>query len=348
MKLPQYNGKDNTVMLINVPIGAMLLNIILFGRQYVSGWAFFGAATLLAILALSCFFILCGLIAIRVKKRFPGLENMRKRIGILCATFLMLGGVVMYGLLQSYAAVSFFHYQFNDRDFAWIYYSASLFNVFTILLMEGIDQFQEWQESQKATENLQQALKKSQLDGLKSQVNPHFLFNSLNSLSSLIEEDEHKAEQFLNELSKVYRYMLKDGEQRVSLGSELVFLESYRHILDVRFGEGLQITQQIDPEYLDQGIAPLTLQAIIENAFTYNIVQKSQPLRIEIATVARGLNIRHNLQYKNTTTDLQEAEAGLDHLVATYNLMQQPIRISDDAAMRTIHFPFIKQGSNIA
>ncbi|MBN8677637.1 MAG: histidine kinase [Chitinophagales bacterium] len=341
MKLPQYNGKDNTVMLIIVPTGAIVLNIIIFGWQYISHWAFFGAATVLAVIALSVFFILCGLIAIRVKKRFPGLENMRRRIGILCAVFLMLGGVMMYGLLQTYAAVSFFHYQFNDRDFAWIYYSTSLFNVFTVLLMEGIDQFQEWQDSQKATENLQQALKKSQLDGLKSQVNPHFLFNSLNSLSSLIEENEQKAEQFLNELSKVYRYMLKEGEQRVPLRSELVFLESYQHILAVRFGEGLQITQQIDPNYLNHGIAPLTLQAVIENAFTYNIVQKSQPLRIEIATENQGLNIKHNLQYKNSTTNLQEAEAGLDHLVATYKLLQQPIQITDDTAVRTIHFPLV-------
>ncbi|HLP96625.1 MAG TPA: histidine kinase [Saprospiraceae bacterium] len=341
MKLPQYNGKDNMVMLIIVPTGAMVLNIIIFGWQYISHWAFFGAATVLAVIALAAFFILCGFIAIRVKKRFPGLENMRRRIGILCAIFLMLGGVMMYGLLQAYAAVSFFQYQFNDRDFAWIYYSASIFNVFTVLLMEGIDQFQEWQDSQKATENLQQALKKSQLDGLKSQVNPHFLFNSLNSLSSLIEENEQKAEQFLNELSKVYRYMLKEGEQRVPLRSELVFLESYQHILAVRFGEGLQITQHIDPNYLNHGIAPLTLQAVIENAFTYNIVQKSQPLRIEIATAKQGLNIKHNLQYKNSTTDWQEADTGLDHLVATYKLLQQPIQITDDAAMRTIHFPLV-------
>lgn len=347
MKLPQYNGKDNMVMLINVPIGAALLNIMVFGWSYVSSWALFGIATLLATIAIAFFFVLCGLIAVRVKKRFPGLENMHKRIGILCAVFLVMVGLVMYGLLQIYSAVPFLDYQFRDRDFAWIYYAASIFNVFTILLMEGIEQFQEWQDNQRATDNLNQALKKSQLDGLKSQVNPHFLFNSLNSLSSLIEDDEGKAEQFLNELSKVYRYMLKEGEQWVTLRSELAFLDSYRHILEVRFGEGLQIVQRIDPDYLEYGIAPLSLQVVIENAFTHNIVQKSQPLRLEIATEGDGLAIRHNLQYKNTATDWQDADAGLDHLVATYKLLQHPATIEDTATERAIKLPLTQQHHEI-
>jgi two-component system LytT family sensor kinase len=91
--------------------------------------------------------------------------------------------------------------------------------------MEGIARFQRWKDSQNESEKLGAAYKQSQLNALRSQVNPHFLFNSLNTLSSLIEEDEEKAETFLNEMSKVYNYMLRsDNEQLVPLQYELKFL----------------------------------------------------------------------------------------------------------------------------
>ena len=96
----------------------------------------------------------------------------------------------------------------------------------------------------------------SQLEGLKDQVNPHFLFNSLNSLSSLISEDPEKAEKFLDEMSKVYRYLLRTNEEGLTtLESEMQFIQSYFHMLKTRYGDGLDMETQIDDHYLNYQIA---------------------------------------------------------------------------------------------
>ena len=117
----------------------------------------------------------------------------------------------------------------------------AIMNIFFTLVMEGISRYNNWRENLKETEQLKKTFTQSQLLGLKSQVNPHFLFNSLNTLSSLIAEDEGQAETFLNEMSKVYRYMLRgDDEQLVPLQTELKFIASYTHLLDKRFVQSLQ------------------------------------------------------------------------------------------------------------
>ena len=165
-------------------------------------------------------------------------------------------------------------------------------------------------------ENLQ-----SQFEVLKQQVNPHFLFNSLNVLTSLIKIDPDLAESFTEQLSKVYRYVLENKEKDlVSLSTELEFLNSYLFLLEIRFMKKLFINFKIDNSYFDYQILPIAIQLIIENAIKHNIFSKAQPLQIDIFVDDQmRLNIVNNLNLRETK--LVSTGVGLENINRRYALV---------------------------
>lgn len=165
-------------------------------------------------------------------------------------------------------------------------------------------------------ENLQ-----SQFEVLKQQVNPHFLFNSLNVLTSLIKIDPNLAESFTERLSKVYRYVLENKEKDlVSLSTELEFLNAYLFLLEIRFMKKLIININIDKSYSDYLILPIAIQLIIENAIKHNTFSKAQPLKIEIfVDEQQRLNIINNLNVRETK--LVSTGVGLENINRRYALV---------------------------
>lgn len=143
-------------------------------------------------------------------------------------------------------------------------------------------------------ENLQ-----SQFEVLKQQVNPHFLFNSLNVLSGLIEKDVSKAQLFIDEFSQIYRYVLETIEKPVvTLSKELGFVRSYIFLQQIRYGENLTFAVNLPSDLLKRYMPPLSLQVVLENAIKHNIVNESQPLHINIYHEADRLIVSNNLQPK--------------------------------------------------
>lgn len=349
LQAPQYNGKDNLVMLLVALPFTVILNSIILGSRYFLEWKIFCLATIITFLATCTDFILCGFIAVSLKKRFPEETHLFLRLSLMIFTFLLISGLFLYSLFHGYEFIDIFNYRFNENGFVWSYYTLGIFNIFITFLMEGIARYKDWKQNRKETERLNEVYKQTQLNGLKSQVNPHFLFNSLNSLSGLIQEDEEKAEKFLDELSKVYRYMLRnDEEQLVTLTTEITFVRSYMYVLDTRYGAGLQITIDVKEESLDKLLAPLTLQVIIENTFSLNIVSKSSPLFIHISSDHDSLVIENTIQPK-TVTDVLDFEAGLDNLIKKYVLLNMPVQVKENAAhKRVIHIPLFKQKEEVA
>ncbi|MBL0359327.1 MAG: histidine kinase [Chitinophagaceae bacterium] len=344
IRLPQYNGKDNFVMVVVMIPFAIIINSIIFGSAYFLNWKLFTLATPVTALAGSLDFILCGLVAVALKNRFPDEKQLMKRLCLMIFTFLIISGLYLYSLFRGYENIGFFNYRFNESGFVWSYFSLGLLNVFLTFLMEGISRYKDWKENWQETEKINATYKQSQLHGLKSQVNPHFLFNSLNSLSSLIQDDEDEAEKFLDEMSKVYRYMLRnDDEQLVPLSTELKFTASYMHVLKARYGDGLNLKLSISKADEDKLIAPLTVQVIIENAFSLNIISKASPLTITVTSTGGGLEISNNIQPKSVS-DAMDFEAGLDNLIKKYELMNFPVSVSDDCkGLRVISVPLIIQ-----
>jgi PAS domain S-box-containing protein len=169
---------------------------------------------------------------------------------------------------------------------------------------------------QAQKENLQ-----SQFEVLKQQVNPHFLFNSLNVLTSLIKIDPDLAESFTERLSKVYRYVLENKEKDlVSLSTELEFLNAYLFLLEIRFMKKLFIDIKIDKAFHDYQILPIAIQLIIENAIKHNTFSKAQPLKIEIFVDDMDcLNIINNLNMRETK--FISTGVGLENINRRYALV---------------------------
>jgi two-component system LytT family sensor kinase len=149
------------------------------------------------------------------------------------------------------------------------------------------------------------------------------------------------ATAFLQQLSKVYRYLLENNEKNaVSLQSELTFIQNYLNLLTTRFQKGLNITIQIEPHNKEKMLTPVTLQVLIENAIKHNITSARQPLNISITTQGDYLLVQNNLQRKNIIS--HSHQKGLNHLRTLYShITQAPIEIIETPHTFTVKIPLL-------
>ncbi|WP_460981484.1 histidine kinase [Spirosoma fluminis] len=190
-------------------------------------------------------------------------------------------------------------------------------------------------EAELAVQRLKQEVTEMHMRALQAQLSPHFLFNSLNSLSSLIADDPIKAERFVDELSSVYRYLLQASDRELTtLATEMKFISSYYHLLKTRYGQGICLQVDIHDTYQEFLLPPLTLQLLVENAVKHNVVSPNNPLTIRIYTDNDGaLVVRNNLQRKRLNR-LASTKKGLENINLKYKLLNQPaidICETDDA-----------------
>ncbi|MDQ4139735.1 MAG: histidine kinase [Bacteroidota bacterium] len=207
---------------------------------------------------------------------------------------------------------------------------------------ESIYYLQEWKKSVQVAENLEKRNLQSQLESLKNQVSPHFLFNSLNTLSGLIEEDSKRAIRFVDELSHIYRYLLQSNEKElISLNEEIDFIQAYFYLLQTRFEKGIFLSIEVAPELRVTLIPPLTLQILVENAVKHNIISEATPLHIRIySSGSENLIIENNLQKRSTP--VFSNKMGLVNISAKYHLLNQPeITIRETKSLFQIQIPLI-------
>ncbi len=180
-----------------------------------------------------------------------------------------------------------------------------------------------------------------QYESLKQQLNPHFLFNSLTSLRSLIKTDSKVAASFLDGMSKIYRYVLKSGAQElVLLQDEIEFVKTFTDLQQVRFGDGLQANIHVDEAAANRYIAPVVLQNMVENAIKHNTTSTDEPLVIEIFSEENHVVIRNNLQrYRIVETSNKSGIASLKKLYSFYTDKQ--IEIIDDNHFFTVRIPLL-------
>ena len=161
-----------------------------------------------------------------------------------------------------------------------------------------------WRRSALESEKFQKESIRSQLESLRSHLDPHFLFNSLNILSSLIDTDAQRSKIFLAKFAEVYRLILRSkAEDVITVREELAFIQSYIYLLETRFGNSIQFDISI-PEPLQQWfIPPLTLQMLIENAIKHNILTEKKPLLVAIAASGHQLTVTNTLHEKQVDDD---------------------------------------------
>lgn len=350
LKLPRYTSRDLSILLWTMTPFSILLNIIIFGNDYFSSARVFFIATILTFLIMAGSFILYGHIAVTFRQRFPGDDNFLKRTSVLIMLFLIISALIIFGVYKVYHAIGLLGDSKEENNFTWAYITTGILNIFLTFLNEGIHRFENWKANLKETEELKVTYKQSQLIGLKSQVNPHFLFNSLNSLSGLIQEDTEKAEKFLDELSKVYRYMLRnDDDPLVKLLTELQFITSYFLLLKARYGDAVEWEISVTESDKEKSLPPLSLQVIVENALYQNKTSKTSPLRITVTSGDDNTIIVKNNVQRKILTETGDQESGLDNLIKKYQLMsEQPVEIKENGNERLIVLPLISKKEEVA
>jgi two-component system LytT family sensor kinase len=342
-EIPQYTSKDFQIMVSSMLPLSLLLNFLLFGSRYFTNLGLLLSATLISFVILSGAFLTYGFVAIFLRNRFPDDSQVFKRMTICISIFFLMSAVYTSFFLLLYDYFDFYGYTYIENDFTRCYLTLIVVNVFLTFLNEGVYRFERYKATATETEQLKKEYMHSQLLGLKSQMNPHFLFNSLNTLSSLINEDEQKAEDFLDHMSKVYRYLLRNNEEQlVNLGTELGFIRSYYFLLRARHADGLQLDINVPEDLHDRMIPPLTLQMIVESIMNKNLISRTQPLHISIQSVHDWLEIKNNVQRKmNAGENCCEI---IENISNKYRLLcQQEVVIRLDEFHQTIQLPLITQ-----
>ena len=180
----------------------------------------------------------------------------------------------------------------------------------------------------------------TRFEALKSQLDPHFLFNSLNTLQSLITLDTEKAENYLQQLSSVLRYTLQNKEV-LSLEEELKCVHAYCEMMQIRYGDNLRFEFKIDEKYNDYCVLPLSLQSLIENSVKHNVISSKQPLVVTVATADESVSVSNPIQSK---TQPEESNGiGLVNLTERYRLKwNKKVEITDDGSTFCVKLPLVK------
>lgn len=326
----------------SIPIIDVLLNYIIFEERFfreIDLW----------LVSFPLIFLLAGgswriqvLIGNWIRHRFPELRQTRKRIMLLAFCLVPFMSLSVAAIFILYDAMNIFGYAFNYEDFKMGLLVGFCVNIVFETLYEADYTLEQYKASVEERQSMQQLSIHQEFDSLKNQVNPHFLFNCFNTLSSLITEDKKKAEKFLNELSNVYRYLLRNNEDGLStVANEIKFIRSYYQLLQTRHGESVQVNIEIDKHYDPYLLPSLSLQLLVENVVKHNVLSRNKPLVIDIFTTAGNkLVVNNNLQRRSVNAPSNKV--GLCNIRAKYNLLQlDGFQVMEDEKNFTVVLPLI-------
>ena len=257
---------------------------------------------------------------------------------------ILFGSIIITASLTSgflYLSLALSDRQF-DVEFVYNILKDSLVRSFT--LMTGIllvVQLLKSQHDQKKIAVENESLRSENLltrfEALKNQLDPHFLFNSLNTLQSLITIDTAKAEDYLQQLSSVLRYTLQNKEV-IDLEKELNCAHTYCEMMQIRYGDNLKFSFQIDSKYNNFKVLPLSLLSLVENSVKHNVISSKQPLLVTIATGENSISVSNHIQPK--TSPEESNGIGLVNLTERYRLKwNKEVEITNDGTTFCVKLP---------
>jgi 2TM domain/Histidine kinase len=227
------------------------------------------------------------------------------------------------------------------------YLVAIILTIIVTLAIHAFYFYKGYQENRVKQEKILAGNASAQFESLKNQLDPHFLFNSLNVLSSLIEENPENAQKFTTSLSKIYRYVLEQRDKElVSVDEELKFAKTYMNLLKMRFENSITFELPEDFENDEAKVVPLSLQLLLENTIKHNVVSEQKPLHIKISIVENQLIVENNLQKKEI---LQTRKGvGLQNIVDRYAIITtRNVAIEETNDFFRIKLPILTKQLNI-
>jgi two-component system, LytTR family, sensor kinase len=335
---------DGVLTMIGIPLLSFIIPIVFFNCRFnrppfLTWDKYFTTMMITTVIWLGNRYIM-----IYSRKKYPVFDEVRKRIifqSVLMFVFTVTANTVM-GIFTKEIFADEHPEFFSATDIIIHSNSAALFcTIMIIAIYESIYFMHQLRHSVEETEHLKRENLSAQLNALRTQVNPHFLFNNLNTLSSIIPDDPKQAVDFVQQLSKVYRHILEvKDEKSIALKDELALMNAYTFLLKTRFGENLAVNINISSEKMQKKIVPLSLQILMENAIKHNIVSAEKPLHIDVFAENGSLVISNNLQMKNQVNE--STGIGLDNIRNRYKLLSdKPVKVTESATNFTVSIPLI-------
>lgn len=321
-----------TIALIYVVF--MIVKTVVFYEQSLQ---FHLLTSLIALFAILFFGYIVRVIDIYLDKIYPFERSPFRRIAI--QFFITLTVVLLIRTMPYLIFYDRLPYH-PTADLLVATYAINVFMVLSVILsIFGYHFFVRWKKEKITAAELEKEKALVQYDNLKNQLNPHFLFNALSSLNSLIFENPQLASDFLQQLSKVYRYVLENKERNsVSLQTEINFVSHYIKLLETRFGDGLKVILEITEDSREKMIVPVTLQILLENAVKHNTTSKDEPLTIQVKSVNDYLIVENNLQRKHAIETSNKH--GLENLKSLYRyISDKQIEVTETPERFSVRIP---------
>jgi CRISPR/Cas system-associated exonuclease Cas4 (RecB family) len=344
---PKIGFNDTPVTVVMVPILAFIIPYIFTGARfdrppYFTWKVYLGVLLITAVVWIGNRFIM-----ILMRTRFPQFNRVKRRLWIQSVAMLIFSllaaNILAYALdICNMRGPG----RYPNLDYAAIILNTNVANLFCTLTVVAIYEtvyfMSELRKSVEEKELLKRESLNAHLNALKSQVNPHFLFNNLNTLIAVIPENPSQAIDFVQQLSKVYRHILEvKDEQSIFLKDELEVMQAYAFLLETRFGKNIDIRVDIPAEKLKRRIVPLSLQILMENAVKHNIVSSEKPLRILVYSQNGRLIVTNNLQKKNQINE--STGIGLDNIRNRYRLLSsKQVEVIENISDFTVSIPLIE------
>lgn len=267
-----------------------------------------------------------GVINEFLNKKFPWSEETKKRavlsiVSIVIANFVLvyLCNYINFVIIQKVATTEqFFGGDYNFRN--WFMINIALLISAFLHAKSFMSELSKTSKKEVVEQKLIAKSANAQFESLKNQLDPHFLFNSLNVLSSLIDENPNQAQKFTASMSKIYRYVLEQKDKElVTVEEEIEFAKTYCELLKTRFEDSVDFEFNVEKEDLRKFVVPLSLQLLLENCIKHNFATSSKPLLIKVFSENKTLCIQNNLQARELIKE--SAGIGLANIVQRYALL---------------------------
>jgi sensor histidine kinase YesM len=268
-------------------------------------------------------------------------KNPKKRFILQGLFFTFFTSLAIFLLMFILHQIRFGDGRLVNRRMVELFFPTLVFSLAIITIHISIIFFRAWKSSLLEVEKYKTLNAEAQLQNLKSQINPHFLFNNLSVLTSLVQKDQEKAVDFINELSKVYRYVLENKDSElVTLDEELEFLEHYTYLLKIRFENSVSFNFQIEDEFRLSFLPPMCLQMLVENAIQHNEASQANRLYISICTKDDTLIVENKIQTRTEST--VSSKTGLKNITSRFShFTNKNILISNDGRIFKVTLPLI-------
>ena len=284
-------------------------------------------------------------IIILLRKKYPKLKDSVQRVFfIFLGTTATIFFIDFLGVMLFSLASDSVRYVFEERVRSILF--TVLLTIMVIAIYEAVYFFVQLQKSIREEEQTKQAIVQAQLDALQNRAQPHFFFNTLNTLRDIIDQNSKKeAKQFVDKLSEIYRFLLESSTMNLtSLQKELKFSKAYIHVQKERFGENLQLNWNIPESKLDLMIVPMGLQLLLENAIKHNVISKSKPLEININIESDSIVVSNRIQKKST--QLPSTKMGLKNIEKRYQLISsKSVEIVNEGHEFSVSLPLLKNNT---